>query len=252
LAIENLQRQIERLTEQFILMKRARYGSKSEKYKYIARGQLNIFNEDAFNEAEAEENPDSPEPEIIIVKPHERKKKRTKAELAKELPVKEEVIDIPENERICNICHSDVHPIGREFVRRELSIIPAQAYVTETYRVNYACDCCAEETDEANIIKPVVPAPVVKRGLASPSSAAHVIYQKFVNSMPLYRQQADWKNFGVNICRGTLANWIIYTSKHWLKPLWESLKEVLLTAYVICADDYRNRHVIETSLRKAA
>jgi len=101
--------------------------------------------------------------------------------LAKDLPVQEVIIDLPEDERICDICEGELQPIGKELVRRELSIIPAQAYVTETYRVNYGCGDCLKETDEANIIKPEVPVPVVKRGLASPSSAAHVMYQKFVN-----------------------------------------------------------------------
>ena len=191
--------------------------------------------ETLFNEAEAYLSEDEPEP--VIVEQHTRKAKRTKEEIAKDLPVKEIVIDIPEDKRTCNICESELHPIGREFVRRELSIVPAQAYVTETYRINYSCDDCLKETDDANIIKPEVPEPVVKRGWASPSSAAHVTYQKFVNSMPLYRQAKDWGTFGVNISRGTLANWIIYTSDHWLVPLWNAWKGILLESPVIMADE---------------
>lgn len=234
--IKELEQRIEKLTEQFLLAQKSRYAPKSEKGKYIFPGGL--VQESLFNEAEAvaEEEPAPPEPEIII-KQHARKQKRTKAELSKELPVKKEVIDIPENERVCNICEGELHRIGEEFVRSELSIIPAQAYMTETYQVNYACSCCAKETDEANIIKPDVPKPIIKRGLASPSSAAHIFYQKYVNSQPLYRQQEDWKNFGVIICRGTLANWIIYISSHWLAPLWEAWKGILLTAPVIFADE---------------
>jgi len=78
---------------------------------------------------------------------------------------------------------------------------------------------------------------VVKRGLASPSSAAYVMYQKFVNAMPLYRQSKDFETFGVKISRATLANWIIYTSIHWLLPLWNALKAVLLDSPVIHSDE---------------
>jgi transposase len=216
-----------------LLAQKARFGSSSEQAKYIlsdeyAQGSL-------FNEAEACAREDEPEP--VIIEQHTRKAKRTKEELAKDLPVKEVIIDIPGGERVCNICESELHAIGRELVRRQLEIIPAQAFVTETYRINYSCDACKKETDDANIIKPEVPEPVVKRGLASPSSAAHVMYEKFVNAMPLYRQAKNWETFGVQISRATLANWIIYTSNHWLLPLWDAFKAILLKSHVILADE---------------
>ena len=224
---------IDQLTELLILANKARFGSSSEQVKYILSDG---FEQDSlFNEAEACAQEDTPEP--VIVEQYIRKAKRTKEELAKDLPVQEVIIDIPENERICNICEGNLHAIGREFVRRELGIIPAQAFVSDTYRINYACGDCLEETEDANIIKPEVPEPVVKRGLASPSSAAHVIYQKFVNAMPFYRQCKDWATFGVTISRTTLANWVIYTSTHWLLPLWNALKAILLTCPVILADE---------------
>jgi hypothetical protein len=94
-----------------------------------------------------------------------------------------------------------------------------------------------DETGEANIIKPEAPEPVIKRGLASPSSVTHVMYQKYVNAMPLYRQEKDWESFGVIISRATLANWIVYTSNRWLLPLWNALKAALLSSPVILADE---------------
>jgi len=231
--IGQMQNQIDRLTELLLLAQKTRFGSSSEKAKYLLSDK---FEQGLlFNEAEVYEREEEPEP--IIIERHTRKPKRTKEELAKDLPVREVVIDIPEEERICDICESALTPVGQEFVRRELCIIPAQAYVTETYRINYGCPECLAETDEANIIKPEVPEPVVKRGLASPSSAAHVMYQKFINGMPLYRQEKDWETFGVKISRATLANWIIYTSFHWLLPLWKALKALLLGAAIILADE---------------
>jgi len=231
--LEKQQAQIDRLTELLLQAQKARFGSSSEKARYVLADGYE--QETLFNEAEVFSNDNDPEP--VIVEQHTRKPKRTKEELAKDLPVVEVVIDIPEDQRICDICEGGIHAIGRELVRRELSVIPEQVYVTETYRINYSCDNCHNETDEANIIKPEVPAPVVKRGLASPSSAAHVMYQKFVNSMPLYRQSKHWENFGVKIPRGTLANWIIYTSLHWLQPLWNAWKDILLESPVILADE---------------
>jgi transposase len=232
--ISNLEQRIEHLTEVVEKLQKMQFGQSSEKAKYVLGNpnQLSFFNE---AEVCADESVSDPEPELV--QSHMRKPKRTKEELARDLPVKKTVIEIPEDERECDICEGVLVPIGQELVRRELNIIPAQVFVEEIYRVNYACPKCDEETDEANIIKAPVPEPVVKRGLASPSSVAHVLYQKFVNAMPLYRQEEDWKNQGLNISRATLANWIIYISLHWLLPLYDLLKTYLLASPVNHADE---------------
>ena len=58
------------------------------------------------------------------------------------------------------------------------------------------------------IVEAETPSPLLKHSLASPSTVAYVMYQKYVNSIPLYRQEADWKQLGVKLGRATLANWI--------------------------------------------
>ena len=231
--VDKMQNQINLLTELLIKANKDKFGPSSEKMKYILSDEF--LQETLFNEAEAFADENAPGP--VIVEKHTRRPKRTKEELAKDLPVEEVIHDLPEDRRFCDICDTALREIGREFLRRELNFIPAQAYVTENYRVNYCCDCCAAETDDAKIIKAEVPEPVVKRGLASPSSVAHVMYQKYVNAVPLYRQEKDWETFGVKISRATLANWIIYTGNHWLAPLWNALKALLLECMVILADE---------------
>lgn len=234
--LEQALAQLERSNAIINTLQKAIYGQSSEKSRYIFDGgneQLSLFNE-AETLSDGSNIPESdPTPELR----KQNKPKRTKDELAKTLPVKEVIIEIPEADRICNICGKKLRPIGKELVRREITVIPAQTFVTETWRVNYACDACEAESDEANIVKAPVPEPVVKRGLASPSSIAHVLYQKFVNSMPFYRQEKDWKNWGVEISRATLANWVIYACEHWLLPLWLLLQTVLVQLPVVHADE---------------
>ena len=233
-GINEMRDELERLRNIIRLANKARFGSSSEKAKYIVNGQMSLSNE---AEALADETEPEPAPETVVVEKHTRKPKRTKEQLAETLPVEEIILEIPEEERKCNICEGEIHPIGKTFVRRELNIIPAKAYVTEIYQTSYACGDCEKETDESNIIKTPVPVPVIKRGLASPNAVAHTIYQKYVNAVPLYRQEKDWANFGVSISRATLANWIIYTALYWLTPLWNQLKTLLLGSIVIQADE---------------
>lgn len=127
--------------------------------------------------------------------------------------------------------------LGKEAVREELEIIPAQVRLLRYIRYNYVCESCEKKTGEATIMKADVPAPVIKRSMASASTVAHVMYQKYVNGMPLYRQEKDWANQGIILSRATLANWIIRSSADWLVPLWERMKAYLLNQAVVHADE---------------
>lgn len=55
--------------------------------------------------------------------------------------------------------------------------------------------------------------------------------------MPLYRQEKDWANQGVTLSRATLANWIIRPSHEWLEPVYNAIKECLVTEPLIHADE---------------
>lgn len=93
-----------------------------------------------FNEAEAEESSKAEEPSIqTIVEAHKRKPKRTREEILETVPVVEIVCDLEASKRICNICNSDLRYLGKEHVRDELEIIPAQVRVLRYIRFNYVC-----------------------------------------------------------------------------------------------------------------
>jgi transposase len=226
----------DQLMELLAKMQKSVYGQSSEKSRYVLdedNGQ-----ESLFNEAESETNSKAAEPTTeTLIAEHTRKPKRTKEELAESLPVVEVICDLPEEERICDICGGELRYLGKEHVRDELEIIPAQVRVLRYIRYNYVCKDCETETGEASILKAPVPKPVMKRSLASPSSVAHVLYQKYVNGMPLYRQEKDWANQGVTLSRATLANWIIRPSHDWLEPLYAVMKHSLLVQPIIHADE---------------
>ena len=234
--VENQKLRIDQLMEILAKSQKSMYGQSSEKSRYVLgdeNGQISLF-----NEAESESNCKAPEPDAeTVVAEHIRKAKRTKEELAENLPVVEVICDLTEEERICGICGGELRYMGKEHVRDELEIIPAQMRVLRYIRYNYVCKECEKETGESNIVKAPVPRPVMKRSLASPSSVAHVMYQKYINGMPLYRQEKDWANQGVTLSRGTLANWIIRPSHDWLEPICTAMKKHLISEPVVHADE---------------
>ena len=83
---------------------------------------------------------------------------------------------------------------------------------------------------EENIkfVKAAVLEALILNGYASGSAVAWVMYQKFANAMPLYRQEQDWHQLGVDFTRATLANWIIYCADNYLKPMYDYLHRQLL------------------------
>jgi hypothetical protein len=65
------------------------------------------------------------------------------------------------------------------------------------------------------------------------------MYQKYANGMPLYRQEKDWKQYGAEISRTTLANWIIYCSQNYLQPMYDYFHRELLKRSFAMADETR-------------
>ena len=77
------------------------------------------------------------------------------------------------------------------------------------------------------LVKPGIPAPVIPHSYASAESVARIVKEKYVNGVPLYRQEAEWKRLGLELSRATMANWII-SSKGYLIPLKKRMHQILL------------------------
>ena len=78
----------------------------------------------------------------------------------------------------------------------------------------------------------MIPGSYVSSGLA-----AHVMYYKYVMSMPLYRQEKDFEHLGVKISRTTMASWIIYCAENYFLPMYEYLHRKLLKRRYLMADE---------------
>ena len=88
-------------------------------------------------------------------------------------------------------------------------------------------------------VKADVPEALIPHSYTSASAAAWVMYQKYANSMPLYRQEQDWKQMGVTLSRATLANWIIYCAGNYFSPLYDYFHRELLKRRFLMADETR-------------
>lgn len=232
--IEKLQSTVENLNDQLVKRNKMLFGRSSEKTEYIENSEQLSF----FNEAELEYNKGvkEPTPETIQVKAHNRKPKRSKEEILKDLPRKEHVVDLDESEKICEICGTPLEYVGKEFVRTELHMEPAQAYLLDVYVSKYKCKSCEEATDETNITA-AKPAPLpVKGSMANAATAAYVMVEKYQMGTPLYRLEQYWKSRGVELNRNTMARWVILSSLLF-EPLTEYFRKELMKMEIIHSDE---------------
>lgn len=60
---------------------------------------------------------------------------------------------------------------------------------------------------------------------------------KYVNSLPLYRMEAELKALGVSISRQNMANWMMNSYERWLSKIYVRMKAELLSHCRIHADE---------------
>lgn len=234
-TIKDLQNQVSNLTEMILLLQKKKFGSSSEKTpKQEYAGQCSLFNE-------AEQEADASIPEPITKKSrvdgYYRTDSRTKREeVIKDLPVVEVPFDVPEKAKTCEECGTPLKRLGKETVREELEYIPAQLRIIRYVRWTYECPRC-KHTDNPYIIKALTPSSLMNHSLASPTSVARVMYLKYVNSVPLYRQEKEWEQLGIALSRATMANWIIRCSEDYLYPIIDYMKKVLLKRDIVHCDE---------------
>lgn len=129
----------------------------------------------------------------------------------------------------CADCgHALVHV--KDHVSEKLACKPLEFYVQRDVYPQYACRRC-----ETIVSEPVAPA-IIDRGLAAPSLLAQVVIAKYVDHLPLYRQEAIYLRSGIALSRAMLAEWIGACGVA-LQPLADRLREQLKAVAILHADE---------------
>ena len=234
-AITSLTLQNEWLLEQLKLSKKKLFGRSSEQAEQMVMDQLSL----TYNELEAYAfGTKAAAEKQIAVKAHERK--RQSGNVLDVVPegTLTEVVEhrLPENERICAACGSELIEIGKD-VRWTLQMKPAEFWVREDVYYTYACKSCEQETGEANIVKAAKEPALLPGSFASAEAVAYLAAQKFVMYSPLYRLEQEFNRQGLKLSRQTMANWLLNVSEKWLRPVYDTLHEQLCREPVLHADE---------------
>lgn len=248
-TIASNQEQIRIMTEKIDYLTNKLFGTSSEKTKTL-EGQYNLFDE---AEQEAVLADESDIAEAIPVKEHTRKAKSKQSDIFKGVPSRDEIIPLSDKQKHCSDCGAQLEVIGKQFVRREFRFTPAKGEVVNIYVETAKCPVCSEAPameKAIQFVKAHAPEALIPHSYASTSVVAWVMYQKYANSMPLYRQEQDWNQMGVLLNRATMANWIIYCASQYFAPFYDYLHRELLKRQFLMADETRIQ-VLHEAERKA-
>ena len=214
--------------EQLRLNAQKRFGKSAD--TVVDQDQMSFF-----NEAEVTQQPELEEPDIEVAT-HRRKKRGLNRDAFDSLPVERIEYDLREDEKICPTYKGQLHQMMEE-IRQELKVIPAQVVRVEHVRKVYTCRHCQEHAIKTPVITAKAPAPVLPGSFVSASLLAYIIYQKFAAALPYYRQEQTFKDFGIDLRRQTMSNWIINGSGRYLEPLYQLMKSEMDKETFLMADE---------------
>jgi len=225
--------EIAQLREYVRLLKSQKFGPRSERSN---ASQLGLF-----NEAEAESGEEDGETsddggreeqvDTVDIPAHSRKRRGGRKPLPDHLPREEIVHDLEEHEKVCaNDPEHHLTRIGEERSER-LVLKPAELHVEVHIRPKYACGSCKDGVKS----KPPPPSPIPK-SMASPSLLAQIVTSKFVDGMPLHRQQKMFARIGIDLPRSTMASWMIRCAEQ-AKPLTDLILESIRKGDHVLADE---------------
>ena len=227
-VLNNLQLENDRLREDLQLLRRRKFAPTSEKDD----SQTTLF-----NEAEDIEYKEEEDKETKTVT-YERSIKNKIKPLPDHLHRVEEIIDIPEEDKIGMKC------IGEEVVEK-LEITPAKVFVKRIIKKKYApLDKGSGNFKIADYKHDLMP-----KSMASASLLAYIIVSKYEDALPLYRQEKIFNRIKAEIPRQTMARWLIQLHFK-LIPLYNLMQEVALERDY-CQIDETTTQVLKEDGKKA-
>ncbi len=228
---------IEQLLEQIRLARHQHFGTRSERFNIdqmalvfneaeaLLEQQLN--DDDTSSASHSQDNKDTD----IAVPAHTRSCGGRRP-LPAELPRVEIVHTLDEADRCCSTCNDTMEAVS-EKTSEQLDIIPAQVQVLRHVRKTYACKACNSTPRTAEL-----PPQPIPKSMASPGTLAHIAVSKYVDALPLYRQEQQLKRIDVDLPRSTLASWMIKAG-FLVQPLINVMRDQLLAYDIVALDETR-------------
>ena len=230
--LENIDHNLQLVLEQMADLKRHRFGRSSERHE--PDEQISFMEVDGkivfFNESEAVAAEECDNGAEAVPRRRPKKKQGKREEDLDGLPVVVIEHSISLEELAALFGEGGFKQLPDEVYRR-YGFTPAKVEVEEHHVKVYA----GKNTDE--IVKAPHPECLLRGSLVSPSLEAAVMNAKYVNAVPLYRQEQEFERYGLHISRQNMANWTIQCADRYLAVLYDYLHEKMYGYHVLQADE---------------
>jgi transposase len=216
---------IDKLKAQLAVLKRARFGSSSEKMDRAIE-QLELALED-IEAAEAQ----AMIPALSSIS-GAAKAKPSRQPLPDHLPRH----DVTHQATCaCPVCGGSDFIRAGDTVSEVLDYVPASFRVVRHIQPRFTCKGCDTQ------VKAEMPSLPIERGKPGPGLVAHVLIAhvliaKYCDHLPLYRQSEIYAREGVDLSRSTMADWIGKASTL-LEPLLAKIREHVFAGHRVHGDD---------------
>lgn len=211
---DSLRVTVDKLNEQLRILNSRMYGKSTER-NLAPSDQLSIY-DFGFNEAEATAQGkiiEEPEMETVVIHRRKRKGKRDEdLEGFDAVTVDHGLSD----EELAEKFPEGWYKLDYE-VYRKLEVESAVFTVVEHHIKVY-------KGRNGKIAKGRHPKEMLNNSIATPSLAAFIMNDKYVNAVPLYRQEQEFARNDVNISRQVMANWMITTAERYLSLVYDYQK----------------------------
>jgi transposase len=212
---------IDKINHEMAVLKRLKFAAKSEAFNAEQKSLLEETIDADLAALQAE---------LDKVQPKSKDKGEKNAPKRQTLPAdlpRREIHHEPENTN-CS-CGCVLKRIGED-VAEKLDYQPGVFTVERHIRGKWVCAKC-----ETLVQAPVAPH-IIDKGIPTAGLLAQVLVAKYVDHLPLYRQESIFGRAGHAIARSTLAQWVGACGVQ-LQPLVDALKDELLTHAVLHADE---------------
>ena len=235
---EQARLEYERILHIYLQAQRERFGRKTERFVDAQNPQLPLF-PDTLPEAQIGEEPATEtDPEDIEDITYKRPRNKGKKNKDSDIPTREEVVSVPENQRVCTCCGKPKDVIGYESCSK-LHYKPAEYEIVITKREKMACRFGCEKQQ---VTAPLLPR-ILPRCRVTESLLAYICISKVLDRQPLYHlEQSIEQRHHWHISRDNMARWMIQLSEK-LQPLINLMKDEI-EGYDVAAIDATTLQVL--------
>ncbi|CAN5885858.1 IS66 family transposase [soil metagenome] len=217
---------VDKLTHELAVLKRLKFAATSEKFCAGVTAEQTSLLEETLDTDIAEAAAEIERANGNKTKNKADREKPKREPLPPHLP-RREVHHEPES-TACG-CGCQMKRVGQD-ISEKLDYVPGVFTVERHVRGKWACAQC-----QKLVQAPVAPQ-IIDKGIPTAGLLAQVLVAKFLDHLPLYRQEHIFRRAGMAIARSTLAQWVGECGAQ-LQPLVDALAAELLRHGVLHADE---------------